>query len=197
MSELPIEVEIVRFGFKTLAAAKGAANAVRQAVGKAVPADWTAYEEARLGAERQAHDRGDAGVRAVLAAAYKVAHEIDRMRGFLRFSPNGDGVYMARCAPDHFVLPALAAHFTRRFGEQGWAIIDEKRKLCLSRRPGEPPQLFDLPSSLLPANNDPWIDLWRHYHRTINNESRKNPQLQRQFMPERYWKYLPEFVTNE
>ncbi|GHV05240.1 hypothetical protein FACS189485_11920 [Spirochaetia bacterium] len=200
MSELPIEAEIVRFGFKTLAAARWAAaqktaHTPRRAAGKSAPADWTACEEARLGAARQAHDRGDADVRAVLAAAYKAAHEIDRMRGFLRFSPNEDGVYVARCAPDHFVLPALAFHFTRRFGEQAWAIIDEKRGLCLSRNPGEEPRLFDLLSEPLPADNDPWTALWRHYHRTINNESRKNPQLQRQFMPERYWKYLPELNT--
>ncbi|GHT56330.1 hypothetical protein FACS1894109_04940 [Spirochaetia bacterium] len=200
MSELPIEAEIIRFGFKTLAAAKKAAaqktaHAPRRAAGKSAPADWTAGEEARLGAARQAHDRGDADVRAVLAAAYKAAHEIDRMRGFLRFSPNEDGVYVARCAPDHFVLPALAFHFTRRFGEQAWAIIDERRGLCLSRNPGGEPRLFDLLSEPLPADNDPWTDLWRHYHRTINNESRKNPLLQRQFMPERYWKYLPELNT--
>jgi probable DNA metabolism protein len=38
----------------------------------------------------------------------------------------------------------------------------------------------------------PWEDLWRTYHRAINNPCRKNPGLQRQFMPLRYWKYLSE-----
>jgi hypothetical protein len=194
MSELPIEAEIVRFGGKVLAAAKGAADAAGAVAGEAAAADWTGLEEARLGAERAARDRGDADVRVVLGAAYKVCHEIDRLRGLLRFNPNKDGVYIARCAPDHFVLPGLAAHFTRRFGEQGWAIIDEKRKLCLSRRSGESPELFEFSSPLV-TNDDPWESLWRHYHRTINNESRKNLRIQRQFMPERYWKYLPEINT--
>jgi probable DNA metabolism protein len=40
--------------------------------------------------------------------------------------------------------------------------------------------------------DDEWEELWRHYHRTINNESRKNLHLQRKLMPKRYWKYLPE-----
>jgi hypothetical protein len=194
MSELPIEAEIVRYGFKVLTAACRAA----------VLADWTACEEARLGAEKAGRDRGDADCRAVLAAVYKVNHEIDRMRGFLRFNPvpgpqaegsplAKDAAYVAFCAPDHFVLPALASHFTRRFGEQEWAIIDEKRSLCLSRHPGESPWLFRVPlPTCRPLINDDWENLWRHYHRTINNEGRKNPQLQRQFMPERYWKYLPE-----
>ncbi|GHT90825.1 hypothetical protein FACS1894140_0140 [Spirochaetia bacterium] len=203
MSELPVEAEIVRFGWKALAAAKEAVGAAGKfasdAAGGTAPADWTACEEARLGAEKAACDRGDPDVRAVLATAYKVAHEIDRMRGFLRFSPDVNGVYTARCTPDHFVLPALAPHFTRRFGEQGWAIIDEKRHICLLRRPGRLPELLDLPPSLAAPSsirsNDEWGSLWRHYHRTINNESRKNPLLQRQFMPERYWKYLPELNT--
>jgi hypothetical protein len=38
----------------------------------------------------------------------------------------------------------------------------------------------------------PWEDLWRGYHRAVNNENRANPRLQCQFMPQRYWKYLPE-----
>jgi probable DNA metabolism protein len=39
---------------------------------------------------------------------------------------------------------------------------------------------------------DPWEDLWRNYHRSINNEGRKNPGLQRKLMPQRYWPYLSE-----
>jgi probable DNA metabolism protein len=120
------------------------------------------------------------------------------MRGFLRFSPDDKGAYLALCAPDHFVLPALAPHFTRRFGGQEWAIIDEKRRLCLSRLPGEPPRLLRISPPLARRSSpiDDWEDLWRHYHRTINNESRNNPRLQRQFMPERYWKYLPELDSS-
>jgi probable DNA metabolism protein len=41
-------------------------------------------------------------------------------------------------------------------------------------------------------NNDEWEELWKHYHKTINNEDRDNPGLQKQLMPKRYWKYLPE-----
>jgi probable DNA metabolism protein len=37
-----------------------------------------------------------------------------------------------------------------------------------------------------------WEQLWQTYHKAINNEDRANPKLQKQFMPKRYWKYLPE-----
>jgi uracil-DNA glycosylase len=148
-------------------------------------------------AKRIATDRGDSDVLAVLKESGKVAHEIHRLTGLLRFSPDSDGVYTARCAPDNFILPALADHFTLRFGETPWVIIDEKRGLCLRKSNGSEAVL--VPSSpVLPeiavekTRTDPWEDLWRLYHKSINNESRKNPQLQRQFMPERYQKYITE-----
>jgi probable DNA metabolism protein len=174
LSELPVEKETISFGRRVLAAAEGAA-----------------FGEQKSLAERAAADRGDPDTLAVLDAAYKVQREVDRMRGLLRFSPC-DGVYAARCAPDHFVLPALERYFSARFGETSWAIIDEKRELCLSRTPPEPAKLVRERADAQGAGGDGWEELWRHYHSTINNEERKNPGLQRQFMPKRYWKYLPE-----
>ena len=174
LSELPVEKETVRFGKRVLAVAEGAA----------------ASEQKSL-AEYAAADRGDPDTLAVLSAAYKVQYEIDRMRGLLRFIPRND-VYAARCAPDHFVLPALARHFSARFGETSWAITDEKRGLCLSRVPPSPTKLARDTEGAKDAGGGEWEELWRHYHSTINNEQRNNPNLQRRFMPKRYWKYLPE-----
>jgi probable DNA metabolism protein len=149
----------------------------------------------REDANRAATDRGDGDVLAVLKEASKVTREIHRLTGMLRFSPESGGVYTARCAPDNFILPALAEHFTLRFGETPWAIIDEKRGLCLRKTTGSEAVLLPL-SSCLPfsekVSTDSWEELWRLYHKSINNESRKNPRLQRQFMPERYHKYLTE-----
>jgi len=174
LSELPVEEETIRFGRRVLFAAEGAAVSEQKSL-----------------AEKAAADRGDSGTLAVLNAAYKVQREIDRMMGLLRFSPQ-DGVYTARCAPDHFVLPALARYFSARFGETSWAIIDEKRGLRLSRVPPRPAVLAPETDNAQGAGGGDWEELWRHYHSTINNEERKNPALQRQFMPKRYWKYLPE-----
>ena len=124
----------------------------------------------------------------------KVQREIHRMMELLRFSPNEDGEFIARCAPVYYVLPALADYFTERFGETAWSIIDEKRALCLRRKPGEQAQIFAFGEDGIEnlKNIDEWEELWKHYHKTINNEDRSNPNLQRQLMPKRYWKYLPE-----
>jgi len=174
LSELPVEKAMSSFGRRVLSAAEGAA-----------------FCEQKSLVEKAASDRGDSDTIAVHNAAYKVRREIERMSGLLRFFPQDD-VYIARCAPDHFILPALAQYFTARFGEFSWAVIDEKRALRLSRMPPDGVKLVQETEFAPETKSDEWEDLWRHYHSTINNEERKNPDLQRQFMPKRYWKYLPE-----
>ncbi|MDR1837133.1 MAG: TIGR03915 family putative DNA repair protein [Treponema sp.] len=175
MSELPVEAEIAFFGRKVIATAQTGGS----------------LEEKRIAAERAACDRADADTLTVLRTAEKVQHEIHRMTGLLRFFHEKDK-YIARCAPDHFIIPALGEYFTARFGETAWAIIDEKRMLRLSSTPGENAVLVQDDIFAAANEGDEWEELWRHYHKTINNESRKNTNLQRQFMPKRYWKYLPE-----
>ena len=197
MSELPISAEIIRFGGKVLAAADVVVSRNQASGSRNGAEDETAQRQA---AERAASDRGDPDVRAVLGASYKVWHEIDRLRGLLRFCPDENGVYIARCEPDHFVLPALGPHFSERFGQTPWIIIDEKRRLVLRGTAGGQLEFGiageGFPSEGKPVDDGKWGDLWRHYHKTINNESRNNPGLQRRFMPKRYWKYLTElFLT--
>jgi len=181
MSEMPVEAEIVNFGRGVIAAADACGGGT---------------EEKRQAAERAACDRSCEGTLTVLNAALKVQKEIDRMRGLMRFFPDTQGVYIAKCAPDTLVLPALGGYFTARFGETAWVIIDEKRGLCLHCNGAEGAKiqfLSEKPAGFdSAAGGDEWEELWKHYHKTINNESRNNPDLQRQFLPQRYWKYLPE-----
>jgi hypothetical protein len=197
MSGLPLEAQALRCALKTLASARAAAPS-------AGPAPWYTRSEAREGAGRAIGNRGDEDCRAALAAAYKVSHEINRLMGFLRFTPGARGCYIARCAPDYLVLPALAPHFTRRFGAAPWAVIDEKRGLVLLREGGKEPLLMAAGEALRgrgdrefrdsdPRGQDPWEKIWRSYHRVINIETRKNLRLQGQFIPRRYREYLSEF----
>ncbi|MCL2186438.1 MAG: TIGR03915 family putative DNA repair protein [Treponema sp.] len=171
LSELPVEKEIFAFCKKVIASPVAADN------------------------------RTDNDVVIVQNTAAKVYHEVHRMMGLLRFSPvtnienKKEEIYIAKCAPDHFILPALHVYFTARFGETSWSIIDEKRKLFLIRLPGEKAKISPLSENIKTCSDgraDEWEELWRHYHKTINNEDRQNLDLQRQLMPQRYWKYLPE-----
>ncbi|MCL2008495.1 MAG: TIGR03915 family putative DNA repair protein [Treponema sp.] len=174
MSELPIGAELGRFVEKVL-----------KAGGK----------DDRASADRAATDRGDPDVLAVLGAARKVSREIHRLIGLLRFTPDENGVYIARCAPDHFILPSFSEHFAMRFGETPWEIIDEKRGLCLRCNGKDRALLIPAGDSGAPIkkdNKDPWEELWQLYHRSVLIKDRKNPRLQQQLIPERYRKYLPE-----
>jgi hypothetical protein len=177
MSELPLEAELVRFAARIIAQGRRSGGAQTTA--------------GRRAADRALVGWGEPGHETVLAASRKVAREIDRMRGLLRFAPNAQGVYTARCAPDYGILPGLAGHFTRRFGPDPWAVIDEKRSLCLSGFPGREPLLLSVSAEAV-ASPDPWEALWRIYHQSIAIESRANSRLQRQWMPARYWRYLSE-----
>ena len=205
LSGLPVEGAVRRFVQKVLAAAWTAGGD---------------GEAGRRAAERARTDRLDRDTEQVREAAWKTVREFDRLRGLLRFSPeaepSGTARYTARCAPDHFVLPLLADHFLERFGAVPWAIIDEKRNLALVRERGQTPELRRWKMAEVPADKgsagkgpvehpaagaggrtgpagiDRWEDLWKKYHRSVNNEGRANPGLQKQFMPKRYWKYLTE-----
>jgi hypothetical protein len=193
MSELPVTEQIVRFGKKILASQNTVSNENKPR-GKL-------ETDQRKAAQIAATDRGESDVQAVREAAYRAWHEVHRLMGLLRFCPDEKGVYIAQCEPDHFVLPALGPHFMDRFGETPWAIIDNKRRLslcCETGRTGASGKTLVLSAG---AENAPsfgkgqggeWEDLWKHYHKIINNESRNNPDLQKRFMPTRYWKYLTE-----
>jgi probable DNA metabolism protein len=180
ISELPVEKEIISYGRGILAAVQSCHS----------------LDDKHRTAENAANNRADADTLTVLNTAGKVQIEVHRMMGLLRFSVNEDGEYAARCEPDHFVLPCLGEFFTARFGDTLWAIIDEKRGLVLRRKPGETAKINILEEmsaeNCTSIPNDGWEELWKHYHKTINNEDRKNLGLQRQFMPKRYWKHLPE-----
>jgi len=182
MSELPVEKEMIAFGRRVTAETEK----------HSTPAGK------RRAAQMAASDRSDENTLAVLNAAAKVQFEVHRMMGLLRFSPDKTGAYKAVFTPDHFILPALGQYFTDRFGDTAWAITDKRRALCLYRLPGECAKLVKQDEFAFDslAEGGEWEDLWRHYHKTINNESRKNTGLQRQLMPDRYWKYLPEMQEN-
>jgi probable DNA metabolism protein len=189
LSELPVEAEMLSYCRWIIATGEKAGleiNVKRQA------------------AETAANDRSRTDMQTILAASYKVYREIHRMQGLLRFSPDKNGLYIARCEPDHFIIPALSEYLKSRFGGTPWIVIDEKRKISLSS-PATLDNIQGIKTQIQfitgktfqdsitgEKTNDQWEELWRHYHKTINNESRNNPDLQRQFMPKRYWKYLPE-----
>ncbi|MCL6589284.1 MAG: TIGR03915 family putative DNA repair protein [Firmicutes bacterium] len=138
----------------------------------------------------------------------QVSHEIGRLQGFIRFRKLKNQVYYAPIAPDHNVVQLLAPHFKDRFADQKWLIHDTKRNSgiyydlercrfipAVENAPrletqdagamGEEPGIFD------PEELD-YQEIWDQYFQEIAIAERRNPKLQKQRMPVRYWRYLVE-----
>jgi probable DNA metabolism protein len=138
-------------------------------------------------------------VRTVLKYSRKVGFEAHRLTGLLRFQELRDGTLYGPCEPDHNVIILLARHFKQRLRAERWVIHDRKRQIGVAWEGRELYQVLEFPDStdgLLSRDEIFYQDLWRTFTSAVAIESRKNPRLQHQFMPRRYWKYLTEMQSS-
>lgn len=133
-------------------------------------------------------------VRLLRRGCDRVEREIHRLAGLARFGRRSDGIYSAPLEPDHAVLPALARHFLGRFAGGDFAIVDCRRRWAVLSTEGQLHVLSgDEALELLPEDEVSEAEgLWKLYFSATENPRRRKPELQRRFMPERYWKYLTE-----
>ena len=129
----------------------------------------------------------------------KVIREAQRILMFIRFQRTDDDIYYASFEPLYNVLPLTINHFKNRFSDQKWIIYDVKRNYGFfynlkgvdevrfeMHRPGK------VNKEILSNEELFFSDLWRSYYDSTNTKERKNLKLHKQFMPKRFWKYLPE-----
>lgn len=148
-------------------------------------------------------DYGDADVLQLKKLERKVLQETSRLLQFVRFQETKNGLYFAPVEPAYDVLPFTLRHFKNRFADQQWLIYDLKRdygfyydlktvreveisEKTFSRLDGK------VNHNLLQEQEASYQILWKNYFDSINIKERKNHKLQRQHMPQRYWKFLPE-----
>ena len=146
-------------------------------------------------------DLGDPDVLAVWRLARKVARQVERYAGYVRFQKTGQGVYFAVIEPRHNLLPLLKRHFAGRLAGQAWAIYDAVRHYgvfwdksgfrdftineALLCDGGLRPDLLAEGERLLQR-------LWQGYFAACAVRERLNTRRQQRCMPRKYWKYLPE-----
>ncbi len=134
-------------------------------------------------------------------AARQAQREFHALAGMLRFAPARDGTLVGRCAPETYVLPALATHFCARFGKHPWAILDVGRKEWVFCADGIHLR-FD---TYISSQGEPYVvepgiqpeeyeALWRGYFKAISIASRKNVELQKKLVPLKYRPYMTEFL---
>ncbi|MGO2279547.1 MULTISPECIES: TIGR03915 family putative DNA repair protein [unclassified Psychrobacter] len=152
-------------------------------------------------------DLGNLDVLELVQTVKSVGREKHRMEAFVRFEHTTDDIYFARVEPDFNVLPLIGEHFRQRYQDQHWAIYDisrgfgiyyDKSNSTLSR-PAKLQTITDLddavlrnPASIHSENEQRYQKFWQGYFTNVNIKERKNPKLHKQYLPQRYWKYLSE-----
>nr|WP_289056895.1 TIGR03915 family putative DNA repair protein [uncultured Psychrobacter sp.] len=152
-------------------------------------------------------DVGNLHVLELVQTVKSVGREKHRMEAFVRFEHTTDDIYFARVEPDFNVLPLIGEHFRQRYQDQHWAIYDITRGYGIyydksnstATRPAALQTITDLddavlrrPASIHSADERRYQQFWQGYFANVNITERKNPRLHRQYLPQRYWKYLSE-----
>jgi len=125
----------------------------------------------------------------------KVLKETAYLKGFLRFSKLKSGVMYSSIETDHFILPLLASHFKKRFGNFDWIIHDRKRKKALFYE-NKKYEIVSVINEEVEDKDSSEADiesLWKLFFETISIKSRKNLKLQARLLPKRYRKNMLEF----
>lgn len=142
---------------------------------------------------------------ALRALDKKVSFEAHRLNGLIRFRILKDGLQYAPIEPDHNVIGYCVNHFTRRLHNRRWMLHDIRRELALywDGEKLQPVTVDDRFTDFVADNGEVpceemddmelhYQQLWNAFHGAISNPARENQKLQRQLMPQRYWKYLIE-----
>lgn len=125
-----------------------------------------------------------------------VRREAHKLTGFLRFRDLADeaGLYAA-FRPDHDVLVLLVPHFHDRLGARDWIIHDIGRGQAAVCRSGNLEFLrgVELAGMVTESGEEQdFQELWQQFFTNIAIPERRNPKLQRAFMPKKYWAGLVE-----
>lgn len=117
---------------------------------------------------------------------------------FLRFSELENGVLFAAIHPKDYILPYLAEHFTDRLPTDNFMIYDEPHRLVAVHKASMKYALVDAKDLDLDKvkrysdNELEYRRLWLTFFDHIAIDSRRNPHLQMQMIPKRYWADTPE-----
>ncbi|PNK61383.1 TIGR03915 family putative DNA repair protein [Psychrobacter sp. FDAARGOS_221] len=152
-------------------------------------------------------DLGNLDVLELAQTVKSVGREKHRMEAFVRFEHTEDDVYFARIEPDFNVLPLIGPHFRQRYQDQQWAIYDIYRGYgifydktqAVGNKPAPLQTIVDIdeqvirnPASVYSEHEKRYQQFWQGYFANVTISERKNPRLHKQYLPQRYWKYLSE-----
>ena len=123
-----------------------------------------------------------------------VQREARFMIQFVRFADIGGGLYFAQMKPKANVIPLVMPHFASRFNIQPFIIFDAAHCLSGVFNTKKWWLVEGIPDSIRVSvpEEDQYQKLWQRFFKTIAIPERKNPTVQRGFMPKRFWGDLCE-----
>jgi probable DNA metabolism protein len=126
--------------------------------------------------------------------ARKVTRERHRMLGLTRFSELVGGILYGKIQPKYNIISLIAPHFAKRLGAEKWMIHDAGRNLLVVGNQGKwLMREYKMEEEIMLHEREEFFrTLWKEFHQSIAIKDRKNPKLQQQFMPKRYWENLTE-----
>jgi probable DNA metabolism protein len=134
-------------------------------------------------------------VRRVAEAETKAGRESHRFLGLVRFVNAGGNLFVGDIEPDCNILSLIGDHFYDRFNDQRIILRDTKRRLALISEPPDGWWITELPDGDIPLlpEDKVFTEMWKGYTHALANPERVNKKLQRNFVPLKHRKFLPEF----
>lgn len=127
-----------------------------------------------------------------------VGNEAHMFREILRFHDSPEGILIAKIHPKNQVLSLIAEHFSDRFPEENFVVLDEKHGMGLFHEQGKQWYLAPLERDILERiwqrrGSTEYENLWKTFFETIAIEERRNYKCQRNMCALRYRDYMVEF----
>lgn len=142
---------------------------------------------------------GDPDVARVFFLSRTVSNEAHLYEGFVRFRELQNGVLFSEISPKAQILTCIGDHFAERFPLENWMIRDKTHHVSLMHRAGENWHLVwggepDRASTdRVSESQKEYERLWKRFFDSIAVSERNNPVCQRNHLPMRFRREMPEF----
>ncbi len=140
----------------------------------------------------------DGTVYALHKAVRFLGSEVERYKGFVRFSDCG-GVLVSTIQPKNYVLPFLGLHFRVRFPGEKFLIYDESHHMLCACSDGRfwVSDSTDIEQPEASGEEENYRRLWRAFYDAIAIKERENSRCRMGHMPKRYWHCMTEMQQDE
>ncbi len=155
------------------------------------------YDYIVLGFRAQKHldDINYPSIYYVMKLEREYLRHLHRMYGFVRFEELEDATLYAKIESKFNILPLLGKHFVRRLDGCDFILHDLQRSLAYLQN-GEGSVIREVVAFERPKyapHEEKFQKLWKTFFKAVSIPERKNPKLQRSWVPLLYRKYMTEF----